>query len=162
MPEHAYAEDCYTGTHQSEDVRSWKDIGSPVRDVWGRERDLASNIVAHLQLEWQENPYELGSLTERFREQAEKWDRETAHMSSPLQRMIHPSYQAIIGMSAGSQEQKRDVIRLMLLDLRQKRRDWFLALSYLTEANPIPKKDYGRVDRMIDAWLRWGAKRNLI
>src|SRR5258708_908476 len=93
------------------------------------------------------------SLEERFWEQAEKWDRETAHLSSPLQRMMHPSYQAILGMGA---EHKGDVIRLLLRDLQQNQRDWFLALSYLTEANPIEPKDAGKTDKLISSWLRWG------
>ena len=99
------------------------------------------------------------SLAERFRTQADKWARETQHLSSPAQMMAHPSYQAILGMA---QENKREVIRLLLLDLLQNRNEWFWALSYLTQDNPIKPSDVGKIDRMISAWLNWGRKNEFI
>ncbi len=95
------------------------------------------------------------SLEERFREQADKWDRETAHLSSPAQMTMHPSYQAILGMG-------RDVVPLLLRDLQQNRRPWFWALSYITNDNPINPADAGRMDKMIKAWVDWGKKRGLL
>lgn len=99
------------------------------------------------------------SLEERFREQAEKWARETEHLSSPTQMMLHPSYQAILGMA---REDEQEVIRLMLRDLRDNRREWFWALSYLTQDNPINPRDAGKMDKMIDAWVKWGKGRRLL
>jgi len=99
------------------------------------------------------------SLEERFREQADRWQRETQHLSSPLQRMMHSSYQAILGMAA---EHKRPVIRLLLLDMQQNRRDWLLPLSYLTQANPLNPKDAGKTDKMIEAWMRWGKEQGIL
>jgi hypothetical protein len=99
------------------------------------------------------------SLEQRFHEQAEKWDRETAHLSSPLQRMSHPSYQSILGMGA---EDKQSVVRFLLRDLKKNGRDWFLALSYLTQENPIDPKDSGQTEKLIRSWVRWGEERGLI
>ena len=104
----------------------------------------------------------VADLKHRFQEQAEKWERETAHMSSPLQRMMHPSYQAILGMSAESRQNKRDVIRFMLYDLKTNHREWSLALSYLTQHNPINSKDYGRTDKITAAWIKWGSDQGLL
>jgi hypothetical protein len=101
-------------------------------------------------------------LDRRLRQQAERWDRETAHLSSPLQRMMHPSYQAILGMSAESAENRRKVIRFLLRDLKQNRRDWLLALSYLTHENPINPKDSGKTDKMIRSWVKWGEEQGLL
>lgn len=101
-------------------------------------------------------------IRQRFREQAEKWDRETAHMSSPLQKMMHPSYQAILGMSAESLQNKQDIIRFMLHDLKTNHREWSLALSYLTQHNPINPKDYGRTDKINAAWIKWGNDQGLM
>lgn len=92
-------------------------------------------------------------LEARFKEQADKWSRETEHLSSPTQMMMHPSYQAILGMAVGHE---KEVIRLMLLDLRDRRRPWFWALSYLTGDNPIKSSEAGRLDKMIRAWVEWG------
>ncbi len=75
-------------------------------------------------------------LERRLRQQSDKWEQETAHLSSPLQRMMHPSYQAILGMSTESAESKRDTVRFLLGDLKSYQRDWFLALSYLTQQEP--------------------------
>ncbi len=101
-------------------------------------------------------------LEQRFRELSDRWQRETAHMSSPLQRMMHQSYQTILGLSAVNTERKRDVIRLMLRDLNRNRRDWFLALSYLTGENPVDPKDSGKTDKIIESWLRWGQAQGLL
>lgn len=91
-----------------------------------------------------------------FREQAEKWENETGHLSSPNQKMLHPSYQAILGMG---QEHREEIIDLLLQDLKDNRRPWFWALSYLAQANPITPAEAGRMDLMIDAWMRWGKTR---
>jgi hypothetical protein len=70
--------------------------------------------------------------------------------------MMHPSYQAIMGMASDNRD---EVIDLMLRDMQQNRREWFWALSYLTHENPIERKDAGRLDKMIKAWVRWGQQR---
>jgi len=99
------------------------------------------------------------SLAERFREQAEKWQQETQHLSSPGQRMMHPSYQAIMGMAS---DNPREVISLMIRDLQQNRRAWFWALSYLAQDNPISASDAGRTDKMIKSWVKWGEAKGLL
>jgi len=99
------------------------------------------------------------SLTERLREQADKWARETGHLSSPTQRAAHPSYQAILGMG---RENKSETLRFLLRDLKENRRAWFWALSYLAQDNPIEQKDAGKTDKMIDAWVNWGKARGLL
>ena len=96
------------------------------------------------------------TIEEQFREQAEKWDYETSHWSSPAQRLAHPSYVAILGMA---NDHREEVIDLLLRDMQQNRREWFWALSYLTHENPIDRKDAGRLDKMIDAWIRWAERR---
>jgi hypothetical protein len=96
------------------------------------------------------------TLEGRFLEQAEKWDRETAHLSSPTQRFANPSYQAILGMG---NDHREEVIDLLIRDMEKNRREWFWALSYLTHENPIERKDAGKLDKMIAAWVRWGQRR---
>jgi len=95
------------------------------------------------------------SIEEQFRQQAEKWKRETKHLSSPTQKLMHPSYQAILGMG-------RDVLPLMLRDLAQNRTEWFWALSYITHENPISREDAGKMDKMIWAWVNWGTAKGLL
>jgi len=95
------------------------------------------------------------TLEQQFREHADRWQRETGHISSPTQRIMHPSYQAILGMKEG-------VIPLLLHDLQHNRRSWFWALSYLTKENPISPKDSGKMDRMIEAWVQWGKRKGYV
>lgn len=99
------------------------------------------------------------TLQDAFKEQSDKWSCETQHLSSPTQMMMHPSYLAIMGMA---KEHKDDVIRLMLRDLKEHRRPWFWALSYLTTDNPIKLGDAGKLDKMIKSWIEWGNRRGIL
>jgi hypothetical protein len=94
-----------------------------------------------------------------FISQADKWDQETRHLSSPTQRMMHPSYQAILGMARGNE---RRMIRLLISDMQKSHRPWFSALSYITKENPIERVDAGKMDRMIEAWVGWGRDKGLL
>jgi hypothetical protein len=131
--------------------------GERSEDDYGWRLERAIAIVEALASA--QSPEVEQSLQERLREQAEKWERETAHLSSPLQRMMHPSYQAILGMGA---EHKREVICFLLRDLQQNRRDWFLALSYLSQANPINPRDAGKTDKLVNSWVKWGKEQGLL
>jgi hypothetical protein len=102
---------------------------------------------------------QLLQLSRRFQEQAEKWERETGHLSSPTQRMMHPSYQAILGMG---REHKRDMVVLLIQDMQQHYRPWFGALSYLTQENPLERADAGKMDKMIASWVEWGKSTGLL
>jgi hypothetical protein len=99
------------------------------------------------------------TLKQRFQEHAEKWAYETAHLSSPAQMMMHPSYQAILGLA---HDNKEEVVHLMLTDLQEHRRPWFWALSYLTGDNPIKSSDAGKLEKMIKSWIEWGQKRTIL
>src|SRR2546428_3578910 len=63
-------------------------IAQILADMWQMPDDADTCVMAEA-----DKP-----LADRFREQAEQWDRETAHLSSPAQRFAHPSYTAILGM----------------------------------------------------------------
>jgi hypothetical protein len=96
------------------------------------------------------------NLKHRFLDLAQQWEDETGHLSSPNQKMLHPSYKAILGMG---QEHKEEMIDLLIQDMKETRRQWFWALSYLAQANPIRPEEAGRTDRMIGAWVRWAETR---
>lgn len=99
------------------------------------------------------------SLDKRFLEHANRWGRETAHLSSPSQIMMHPSYHAVLGMA---HDNERELVRLMIYDLSVHRRPWFWALSYLTKENPIRPSDAGKLDNMIKSWVEWGRQKGLL
>ncbi|MSV28292.1 MAG: hypothetical protein EXQ52_06050 [Bryobacterales bacterium] len=99
------------------------------------------------------------SLEKRFFQQADKWQRETGHLSSPTQRMMHPSYQAILGMGI---DNEHEIVVLLIRDMQQRGRPWFGALSYITKENPINRADAGEMDKMINSWVKWGKSRGLL
>jgi hypothetical protein len=148
---------CYTDFKEEE----WASPGPQAR--WGilmpLERLEEMWQIPSREIEACEAVRDLKSIEERFTEQADKWQRETGHLSSPNQRIMHPSYQAILGMA---QEHKQEMIRLMLQDLQKNRRSWFWALSYLTHDNPIGPSESGKFDKMTAAWVKWGRMRGLL
>jgi hypothetical protein len=73
--------------------------------------------------------------------------------------MMHPSYQAILGMG---REHEHEMVVLLVRDMQQHGRPWFGALSYITRENPIDRADAGKMDKMIDSWVKWGESRGLL
>jgi len=94
-------------------------------------------------------------LEQRFRELADKWEEETGSLSSLTKRVMHQNYQAIVGMG-------QQVVPILLRDLQRTKRDWFWALTAITQQNPVNRSDAGRVDKMVSAWVDWGKKRGLL
>ncbi len=95
------------------------------------------------------------SLEQRFQEQADIWERDTAFLSATPMRVLHDNYQSIMAMGP-------DVVPLLLRDLQKTRRHWFWALRHLTQVDPVPEKDRGNLDKMIAAWAEWGRREHKI
>lgn len=83
----------------------------------------------------------------RFAALSSQWKRETAHLSSVSEMVLHPAYQQIIGMGPA-------VLPLIVRDLRRELGHWFWALRAITGENPVSEDDAGNMRRMRDAWLR--------
>jgi hypothetical protein len=87
--------------------------------------------------------------SEKFEKLASAWERETKHLSSLTQIVLNPHYQQIIGM--GDQ-----AVSVIFDRLSTSPGHWFWALSVITGADPVSPEDAGDVERMTEAWLRWG------
>ena len=87
----------------------------------------------------------------KFHRLAEKWKRETAHLSNVATISMHPSYQQIIGMGP-------DAIPLILSELRASPDHWFWALRSITGVDPVPDSSRGKMKQMARHWLAWGKK----
>lgn len=85
----------------------------------------------------------------RFRQLADTWRRQTAHLSSIEAKSANPAYQEIIAMG-------RDAIPLILRELARKPDHWFYALHAITGDNPVPPESAGRLREMASAWLQYG------
>ncbi len=92
-----------------------------------------------------------GKQKHRFHTLANEWRRATSHLSSVADISIHPAYQRIIGMGPA-------VVPLILSELERETDDWFWALNAITGADPIPRKSWGKMDEMAQAWIRWGRR----
>jgi hypothetical protein len=123
-------------------------VSSLAEELVGEDREIHASVTI-----------DAPTLRVKFREQSSKLWKETAHLSSPAQQMVHPSYQAIMGMGSSN---PLGVAALMIEDMQQNRRPWFMALSYLTQANPIKSSDSGKTDKMIKAWVEWGKTHKLL
>jgi hypothetical protein len=86
----------------------------------------------------------------RFGELARQWKEATQFVSSVTDMVTHPAYQQIIGMG-------REVVPLILAELRREPDHWFWALQAITGENPVPAADRGRIQAMTQAWLDWAA-----
>jgi hypothetical protein len=91
----------------------------------------------------------------RFERFARKWRRETAVASSTVEMAMHPAYQAIIGMGERA-------VPLILQSLARRLDHWFWALEAITQENPVPRRWRGDIEKMAEAWLKWGRARGLI
>lgn len=91
------------------------------------------------------------SLEQGFRESADRWRRDTAVLSSVTAKAMHPAYQRIIGMGPS-------VVPMLLRHLEREPDHWFWALTAITGEDPVPAEDAGDLDRMAEAWLRFGRE----
>ena len=96
------------------------------------------------------------SLEAEFQCCAAAWKRDTGHLSVAGQIAKHPSYRRIIEMG-------KPAIPLILEDLRQEPHHWFIALDELTGESPeLSEEDYGSIDALSDAWVKWGKSKGYI
>ncbi len=93
------------------------------------------------------------SLREEFTSLADRWQRDTRHLSIVSQKIIHPAYLQIIGMG-------QPVIPLILGALRDKPAHWFAALRALAKTDPAPEGSNPNAARQ--AWLNWGKRHGFI
>ena len=114
-----------------------------------RPADLSQSEYASLGL-YLYRPEELSAL---FNELAIQWRRETGHMSSTTRKYMHPAYQTIIGMG-------KQVLPLVLTELRSRPSHWFWALRFIAHENPAA--DCKSVEAATEAWINWGIGKGYV
>ena len=90
------------------------------------------------------------ALEELFRQHAERWINETAHLSSVTRMISHSSYLRIIGFG-------RDGLPFILRELRARPDHWLVALNAITGEDPAPEGANFR--DAVAAWIKWGEIR---
>lgn len=91
----------------------------------------------------------------KFQILKQEWETQTAHLSSITEIAMHPAYQQIIGMG-------KEVIPLILKELKKKTGHWFWALKSITGEDPGPPDQRGRMDKMRELWLGWGDEQGYL
>jgi hypothetical protein len=90
-----------------------------------------------------------------FKQLARHWREETKVVSSITAKSIHPSYQSIMAMGP-------IVIPFIFRELKREPDDWFWALRYLCNTDPVAPEDAGDIQRMTKSWLRWAVRHNYL
>jgi hypothetical protein len=96
---------------------------------------------------------ENAELKRTFKGLAEKWKRETRHISSITKTSMHPAYQQIIGMGESA-------VPLILQEMQENGGHWLWALHAITREDPAHEGD--DFDAAVQAWLNWGRSRGHI
>jgi len=126
-----------------------------VNVICARFRRLAPSVKLYFEIPL-ERPEGLDNQLETtFRSLADCWRRETAVLSSITAKAMHPAYQQIIGMGPSA-------VPLILRELRRRLDHWFWALKAITGEEPVPPEDAGDMERMREAWLRFGEQRRYL
>ena len=95
------------------------------------------------------------SVEARFRRLAAEWKDRSRYLSNTAQMAMLKPYQRIIGMGL-------PVVPLILEELQQAPDQWFWALEAITEEDPVPPEDAGKVRSMAQAWIEWGKQRGYL
>jgi hypothetical protein len=98
---------------------------------------------------------EKGGARDRFRRHLVEWKEQSRYLSNTAQMAMLRPYQRIIGMGMAA-------VPLILEELHREPDQWFWALESITEENPVPPKDAGRVRAMADAWIHWGTQHGFL
>ena len=88
---------------------------------------------------------------ETFEKLADEWERDRPRGVDIAQMTRHLAYQRIIAMG-------EPAVPWLLHRLATKPDHWFVALSAITGAKPVPPESRGRVKEMVQAWLDWGSQ----
>jgi hypothetical protein len=94
-------------------------------------------------------------LRQRFQQLAAEWKTQARYLSNTAQMAMLKPYQRIIGMGLPA-------VPLILEELQREPNQWFWALEAITDANPVPPEDGGKVRRMAEAWIAWGKQHGFI
>ena len=93
-------------------------------------------------------------VVNEFRKLTAEWKRHSPFLSIRESCRL-PEYERIKKLGFA-------VVPLILKELEHEPDEWFSALEYLTEENPVADQDRGRLQAVTKAWLAWGRDRGLI
>jgi hypothetical protein len=93
------------------------------------------------------------TLQQKFKQLAANWKTETGSQSITTLRYASPYYHSILAMG-------KDVIPLILSELRRSPDWWFEALKTLADFTPV--KPGMKFNEAVSAWIEWGIQNGYI
>ena len=94
-------------------------------------------------------PSETAPSRETFERLADEWLRERPRGVDIAQMTRHPAYRDIIALG-------EPAVPWILQRLAHQPDHWFVALSSIIGASPVPPASRGRLGEMTAVWLEWG------
>jgi hypothetical protein len=99
----------------------------------------------------------LEELTKQFNERADRWERETAILSSPSAMYLHRDYMSIIGKGIESPE---NIAPLILERISARHGDWFFALEQI--AGKDMAENCEKYEDAVTAWYEWAKQKGYV
>lgn len=96
-----------------------------------------------------------GTTEQRFQQLAREWLRDTAFVSDPIEKFMHPAHMKILGMG-------EKILPLVLREVERMSGHWFMVLDAISPENPVTPEDQASPERTAHAWVDWGKKQGLI
>ena len=113
-----------------------------VSEVSARLEERTISSVVHVRM-LEEPP----SIEREFRNIADEWRRDTGHLSTMTDILLHPAHFRIVSLG-------RRALPFIMSEVKQRRGHWFTALAAITgESIAADAMSY---DQAVDAWLSWG------
>ncbi len=126
--------------------------------IWGdclQEKRTLKVSASHHSLKTTKQ-YKETELERDFKIFAKNWRRETAKFSSIIAKSMNQNYQKIISLG-------KEAIPLILNELHKRPDHWFWALNVITnDINPVQEEDEGDIEKMSEAWVKWGQENHYI
>jgi hypothetical protein len=92
---------------------------------------------------------------QRFERLADRWEKETAFLSSTTEEVAHPAFQEIVRMGEA-------VIPLVLQRMARGTGHWDLAMSRITGERPWPPSAAGKIPVIEQAWFDWARQKGYV
>lgn len=142
--------------HLEETVRAWliHHGGHEASEAWRRASREKS--IWHWRSRFSATKHaDTERIKDQFSEFLAAWNRDKMFTSDANAILMHPAHYAIIGLGPPA-------LPLIFRDLEAGGGPWFVALSAMTHANPIPSAHSSDARLMREDWLRWGRENDYL
>ena len=110
---------------------------------------VEERFIVHTRIASQAIRFQAVGISDRFGELADRWERETAHLSDLAVMRLHPAYQKIISLGWA-------VVPDLIERVASGDAHWNFALTTITDENPAAGAETPR--DAAQAWADWGKR----